>query len=210
MKIGFIGSGNVGGALGKAWAAKGHQIYFSSRNPGKPEMQTLAREAGPTAISTDIKSAVDSADILVLATPWDAAQSALSSAGDLHGKILIDTTNPLLPGLAGLAAGTTTSGGELVATWAPGARVVKAFNTVGFNIMADSAFPQGKPALFYCGDDADAKHTVSTLVTELGFDALDAGPLTQTRVLEPFALLWISLALKYGYTRDIAFQLMRR
>lgn len=98
----------------------------------------------------------------------------------------------------------------MVAKWATGAKVVKAFNTVGFNIMADPRFEGGRTAMFYCGDDAKAKSTVAGLINELGFEALDAGPLTQARLLEPFALLWISLALQYGYGREIAFQLLRR
>jgi 8-hydroxy-5-deazaflavin:NADPH oxidoreductase len=210
MKIGIIGSGNVGGTLGKAWARAGHQVFFGFRNPESAEAQGLVRAAGSSAVASTVKEAAQAAEVVVLATPWEAAQQALSAAADVSGKVLIDTTNPLLPGLAGLAVGTNTSAGELVAQWAPGARVVKAFNTVGFNIMANSAFPQGKAALFYCGDDREAKATVAQLATQLGFEALDAGPLTQCRVLEPFAMLWISLALKYGYTRDIAFQLMRR
>lgn len=149
-------------------------------------------------------------EVILLATPWDATQDALTSAGDLSGKILIDATNPLLPGLAGLSIGTTTSAGEKVAEWAKGARVVKAFNTVGFNIMADPSFPGGQPALFYCGDDSEAKKVVARLASELGFEALDAGPLTQCRVLEPFGMLWISLAVKHGFGREIGFKFMRR
>ena len=97
-----------------------------------------------------------------------------------------------------------------MAVWARGAKVVKAFNTVGANIMANPSFGADRPALFYCGDDATAKQTTKQLAEAIGFEALDAGPLTQARLLEPFALLWISLALKYGYGRDIAFKLLLR
>jgi predicted dinucleotide-binding enzyme len=110
--------------------------------------------------------------------------------------------------LAGLEIGTTTSGAEQVASWAPGAHVVKAFNTVGFNIMENPNFGNARPVLFYCGDHADAKQTVHQLIADLGFDAQDAGPLKQARLLEPFAMLWISLAMKGG--REIAFQLLKR
>jgi 8-hydroxy-5-deazaflavin:NADPH oxidoreductase len=148
---------------------------------------------------------------LLFATPWPATEEAVRSAGNLSGKTVIDATNPLLPDLSALALGTNTSAGEMVAQWASGANVVKAFNTVGANIMADPVFSNGGPvALFYCGDNAQAKQTVSALIAELGFEPLDAGPLTQARVLEPFALMWISLALKYGYSREIAFHFLRR
>jgi hypothetical protein len=145
-------------------------------------------------------------EIILLATPWPATQQALQSAGDLFGKVLIDATNPLLSDLSGLEIGTTTSGAEQVAAWAPGTSR-KGFNTVGFGIMADPTF--GNRKLFYCGDDGEAKQILARLATELGFDPADAGPLSQARLLEPFALLWISLALKYGFGRDIAFQFMR-
>ena len=123
---------------------------------------------------------------------------------------MIDATNPLLPDLSGLALPNTTSGAEQVAGWSRGAKVVKAFNTVGSNIMDNPAFGADKPVLFYCGDDSQAKSNVKRLAGELGFEPLDAGPLTQARLLEPFALLWITLALKQGLGREIAFKLLRR
>lgn len=210
MKIGIIGSGNVGGTLGKAWSRHGHMVCFGLRSGDDSQAKALLADAASSARAASVQEAAMSSDVIVLATPWEAAHQAISAAGDLRGKVLIDATNPLLPGLGGMAVGTSTSAGEMIAGWASGARVVKCFNTVGFNIMEDSTFPQGEVAMFYCGDDAEAKKVVATLAAALGFDALDAGPLTQCRVLEPFALLWISLALKHGFGREIAFQFMRR
>jgi len=127
----------------------------------------------------------------------------------LSGKILIDGLNPLLPDLSGLEVGNTTSASEMVAGWAKGAKVVKALNRIGFPVMANPAI-NGKPVvMFYCGDDAAAKETVARLARELGFDARDAGPLTQARVLEPLALLWISLAMKQGYGTHWGFQVAK-
>ena len=207
MKIGIIGAGNVGGTLGKRWAKNGHQVTFAYRS-SPPE--TLLRESGPTAKAATPAETARSSDVLLLATPWENAEDALKGCGDLSGKTVIDATNPLLPGLAGLALGTTTSAAERVAALAPGAKVVKAFNTVGANVMADPAFPQGRTTMFYCGDDAAAKDAVAGLISELGFDPVDAGPLTQARLLEPFAMLWISLALQRGQGREIALQLIKR
>lgn len=201
FKIGIIGAGNVGGALGKIWAARGHDVMFGVRNPGSAE---------PLGKMGTIAEAFAHGEVLALTTPWGATREVLQSAGNLGGKILFDCTNPLLPGLAGLELGTTASGAEKVAEWAPGARVVKVFNTTGFNVMADPAFPGGPPAMFYCGDDAEAKAAAHQLAGEIGFEPLDAGPLMQARLLEPYALLWITLAMKYGYGRDIAFRLLRR
>lgn len=200
-KIGIIGAGNVGGTLGRVWASRGHDVLFGVRDPGSAE---------PLGRMGTIAEAFAHGDILALATPWGATHDVLASAGDLSGKILFDCTNPLLPGLAGLEYGNTISGAEKVAEWAPGARVVKVFNTTGFNVMADPSFPGGPPAMLYCGDDAEAKAAAHQLAEEAGFEALDAGPLAQARLLEPYALLWITLAMKYGYGREIAFRLLRR
>jgi hypothetical protein len=210
MKIGIIGSGNVGGALGSRWAKAGHEVVFGTRDPQGPDIQQLsARVSGKTRVATLAETARDN-EVLLLSTPWPATQQIIQGLGNLNGKLLIDATNPLLPDLSGLTLGTTTSAGEQVAGWARGAKVVKAFNTVGANIMTDPTFDGHKPVMFYCGDDAEAKQVVRKLIDELVFEAVDAGPLTQARLLEPFALLWISLAYAQGMGRDFAFELLRR
>jgi predicted dinucleotide-binding enzyme len=152
MKIAIIGAGNVGGTLGKSWARKGHTVMFGVRDAANPKVAALVKEAGASASSGSVREAAAFADVVVLATPWDAAQDALRSAGNLSGKILLDCTNPLRPALSGLAVGHDTSGGEQVATWAPGARVVKIFNTTGFANMANPKYPEGAAAMLYCGD----------------------------------------------------------
>lgn len=196
--------------MGTRWAQGGHQVVFGSRNPDADDMKQLVAKAGSTARAASLQDTAKAADVLLLATPWPATQAVVEGLGDLGGKPLIDATNPLKADLSGLTHGTTTSGAEQVASWARGARVVKAFNTVGFNIMANPAFGAERPVMFYCGDDAAAKQTVRPLVEQLGFEAIDAGPLAQARLLEPFCLLWITLALQYGQGREIAFKFLRR
>jgi 8-hydroxy-5-deazaflavin:NADPH oxidoreductase len=210
MKIGIIGSGNVGGALGIRWAQCGHSVVFGSRKPDSDEITQLVARAGASARAAALAEAAQKSDVLLLATPWPVAKEVLSGLGHLAGKIVIDATNPLLPQFSGLEYGTTTSGGEHVARWAKGAKVVKAFNTVGYNILENAAFGAERPAMFYCGDDVTTKQTVHQLAEELGFDGIDAGPLSQARLLEPFALLWISLALGQGHGCEIACKLLRR
>jgi 8-hydroxy-5-deazaflavin:NADPH oxidoreductase len=210
MNIGIIGAGNVGGALGTRWAKGGHQVIFGSRDPGAADMKQLLAKAGSNARAAKLQDAAKAGEVLLLATPWAVTKDVVQGLGDLTGKVLIDAVNPLLPDLSALALGTTTSAAEQVAGWARGAKVVKAFNTVGSNIMENPAFGQDKPVLFFCGDDAGAKGQVKQLAGELGFEGVDAGPLTQARLLEPFALLWISLAFKAGLGREIAFKLLRR
>lgn len=208
MRIAVIGTGSVGGTLGKAWASRGHTVVFGSRRPEDAEIQALAKDAGATA--SQPAEAAATSEVVVLATPWEATQKAIAGLGDLRGKILLDATNPLLPGLAGLDAGMNDSGGERVARWASGARVVKIFNTTGFGNMADPAYGSERATMFYCGDDADAKGVGGKLASDLGFQPEDVGPLSQARYLEPLAMLWITMAVQYGYGRDIAFRLMRR
>ncbi|HXE11856.1 MAG TPA: NADPH-dependent F420 reductase [Bryobacteraceae bacterium] len=206
MRIGIIGAGNVGSTLGAGWSKAGHKIIFGSRDPTSQKMTELARNTGATAGSNQEAA---EADVVVLTTPWPATKEAVSGLL-LAGKVLVDVTNPLLPDLSGLEVGTTTSGAEQVAQWANGALVVKAFNTVGFNVMAHPQYKDGDAVMFYCGDNAGAKATVHQLAMDLGFDPHDAGPLTQARYLEPFAMLWITLALNYGYGREFGFKLIRK
>jgi 8-hydroxy-5-deazaflavin:NADPH oxidoreductase len=210
MKIGIIGSGNVGGALGSRWAKLGHEVVFGTRNPESGDVQKLAARASGKTSAATLADTAREGEVLLLATPWPATEQIIAGLGDLNGKILIDATNPVLPDLSGLTHGTTTSGGEQVAGWAVGAQVVKAFNTVGANIMADPSFEGHRPVMFYCGDDAQAKQIVKKLIDELVFEAIDAGPLMQARLLEPFAQLWISMAYAQGMGREFAFELLRR
>jgi predicted dinucleotide-binding enzyme len=150
MKIGVIGAGNVGGTLGRGWAAKGHEVMYGRRDP-----QSARDPNGGRASS--VAEAAAFGEVIALATPWGATEAALRSAGDLSGKVLLDCTNPLKADFSGLDLGFTTSGGEKVAAWARGARVVKIFNTTGFQNMANPRYGSEAATMFYCGDDAEAK-----------------------------------------------------
>jgi hypothetical protein len=109
-----------------------------------------------------------------------------------------------------LAVGHTTSAAEQVASWAGGAAVVKGFNSTGAGNMLNPDDAESKPTMFLCGNDAPAKLAVSRLTEEIGFEAVDAGPLTSARYLEPLAMRWITLAYTQGLGPDIAFKLRRR
>jgi 8-hydroxy-5-deazaflavin:NADPH oxidoreductase len=213
MKIAIIGSGNVGGTLGKAWAEKaGHEVAFSSRNPESEKMQALVRGVKGKVRAATPAEAARSAEVVVLATPWPEAENAVRSLGDLSGKLVLDTMNPLAvgPGGLSLAIGHTTSAGEKVQVWAKGASVFKALNTTGFGNMAEPVFAGVKSVMFVAGDDAANKPEVMQLVRDLGFDVIDAGPLRNARLLEAHAMLWIDLALARGQGRDFAFAIVRR
>src|SRR5271165_5886578 len=191
MNIAIIGAGNVGGTLGGRWARGGHQVAFGVRNPADPKNGKVLEAAGPNGRLDTVPEAVKDAAVVALTTPWEGAQNAIMSAGNLAGKILIDATNPLLMNAEGLKRGLLighdTSAGEQVAAWARGAQVVKAFNTTGWPNMANPAYGAQNATMFICGDDAAAKATVKKLSEELGFDTADAGPLSTARLLEPLA-----------------------
>jgi predicted dinucleotide-binding enzyme len=146
----------------------------------------------------------------VLAKAWDATRVAVRSCGSLSGRIVLDATNPLLPALSGLDQADGVSGGEKVAAWAIGAKVVKVFNTTGFNNMVNPRYGEARSMMLYCGDEADAKAVAKRLAEDLGFDAVDFGPLSNARYSENLAMCWIWLALKGGVGRDFAFHLVKR
>lgn len=210
MKIAIIGAGNVGGTLGKRWSALGHEICFGVRDTTREKYQGLVTQTGGRARLATNAAACDAADAVLLATPWSTTETALAECGAaLAGKVLIDSTNPLGADLR-LAIGHSDSGGEQVARWAPGARVVKAFNTTGFNIMDEPVLAGRHTVMFIAGDDPAAKSVVADLASAIGFEAIDAGPLNSARMLEPLAQLWIHCAYRQGLTRDYAFNLIRR
>jgi 8-hydroxy-5-deazaflavin:NADPH oxidoreductase len=209
VNIGIIGSGNVGGTLGMTWAGRGHQILFSySRDPKK--LEGLVASAGPNASAGSPAEAAQFGEVIVLAVPWPVVDDALHAVGSLAGKILIDCTNPLKGDLSGLEIGHTTSAAEEIARRAPGARVVKAFNSIGAANMANPIFGSQRATMFFCGDDAAAKTIVARLVEETGFEPVDAGALAIARLLEPLAMLWIHLAYARGMGPDFAFKLIQR
>jgi NADPH-dependent F420 reductase len=210
VKIAILGTGRVGGALGAGWAQKGHSVVFGSRDPHGERVRRRIEASGENVRAAKPAEAVRSADVVVLATPWQATQATIAASGSLSGKVLVDCINPLTEDFRHLDIGHTTSAAEQIADWAPGAKVVKAFNTVSAGAMADPWFGDENATMFYCGDDEDAKAIVRRLAEELGFDAYDAGPLAIARYLEPFAMLYIKLAIKEGWGGNCAFKILRR
>lgn len=209
MKIGILGGGNVGGALGLSWTRKGHEVVFGVRSPESPEIRAILARAGGRARARTPADAAGFGDVIVNALPWRATKDVLSDLA-VAGKVLLDCSNPLLADLSGLELGTTSSAGEQVAKWARGAKVVKIFNSTGYSNMENPAYAGAAIPMFYCGDDADAKKTAAALAADTGFEPIDAGPLTNARLLEPYAMLWIWLALRGGMGPDFAFTLVRR
>jgi hypothetical protein len=207
MRLAIIGAGNVGTALGAGWSAKGHEVVYGVPDPQKPKYAALPRGAVMRTAE-----AAKGAAAIVLATPWRATEAAIRELGDLKGKIVIDCINPVAMSPEGvdLALDPRTSAGEQVAAWAAGASVFKTLNQTAAENMATASRFDHRPVMFVAGDNAAAKPEVMRLVGDLGFEAVDAGPLRAARHLERLAVLWIELALKRGQGHAFAFAMARR
>lgn len=205
--IAILGAGSVGTALARNWSAKGRAVRLGVRDTASDSAGAAAAILGPAVPVLHFGEAVQGADTVVLALPWSAVETTLRALDLPQGCVLIDATNPLGMGSDGfgLLIGHDTSGAEQVAAWAPGARVVKTLNQVGAEIMADPSVLPVPPVMFAAGDDADARAQALSLVSDLGFDAWDFGPLKGARLLEPFAMTWIHMAILQKTGRNWGF-----
>ncbi len=208
MKIAIIGTGRLGTTLGKIWAEKGHIIMFGSKDPQKAKK--FANSIGSNASGGSYQEAAKFGEAIILAVPWSGAKDSIKTAGDLNGKIIIDSTTTAAPHLGGPLIQPTPSAAEKVAKWAVGAKVIKAVHTIGVESLDKIQFGSQNASLFICGDDKEAKSKVRQLGIDLGFDVIDVGPLKNARLTEPLAMLWIELAYNQGMGTDIAFKLLRR
>jgi predicted dinucleotide-binding enzyme len=202
MKITVIGAGNMGSAFVKQLTRAGHQVSVTARDAAKAERLAAAHPGAHAVPTADVAGA----DAIVLATGYADAATALRGAGDLKGKVVVDITNPLTADYMGLTLGHTTSAAEEIAKAAPGAEVVKAFNTVFASVLAEGAdFGEGrKVTVFVASDSERAKKTAATLAESMGFAVLDAGGLKNARYLEPLAGLNIYLGYGAGLGTAIA------
>jgi 8-hydroxy-5-deazaflavin:NADPH oxidoreductase len=211
VKIAFLGSGNVGAPLAEHLARQGHEVTLAGGSAGSASVaRALARHASLRAAPA--AQAIEGADVVFLATPYAANEAVLAPlAPRLEGKILVDCTNPIGPGLShGL--GSVESGSARVQALVPGAHVVKAFTIYGFENFEDSAYPgySASPAMLFCGDDAASKLTVATLITELGWEPVDVGGLEQALHLEHMTLLWVRMVRVHGKSPNLVWAALRR
>lgn len=206
MHIALIGSGHIGAGLARAWSKKGHTLVFGARNPQDAELLALSQET--RASISSVGDAAQKAEVVVFAMPFAALDEVLKATGELAGKLVVDCTNAVERGMQ-LKYGHTTSAAEELQKKLPRARVFKSFNAQGAENLANPVYG-GVPATnFFCGDDAEGRKQMKQLVEDVGFEAMDAGPLKNARLLEPLMLLWVNAAQSLG-TRDLAFKLLRR
>ena len=197
MRIGIIGAGNVGLGLTKHLIPQGHTVMLSF-NRAEKELRSKADAVG--ALSGTVREATEYGDLVVLATPWSATADALKLTGEpAKGKVLWDCTNVLKPDFSGLLIGTDNSGGEEVARLAPWATVVKAIPPFAELLHSPTTLIAGKlPTVWVCSDDDEARKLVSGLVSQIGANPVDAGPLRLARYVEPASMLLVHLAYMGG------------
>lgn len=190
--IAIIGTGDVGRALGPAFAEQGHTIVYGSRNPSRNAVASLIEKIGQGASATTQAEAAAGADIVVLAVPGMLAGEIAKSLGDLSGKIIIDPTNPMQRSLMTFRHGVETSNAEIIQDIAPDADVVKAFNTMSWETMADPESAGGPVSVPLAGNSGRAKRVVAELVKGMGLEPIDVGPVENSHWLEGMLILWIN------------------
>jgi predicted dinucleotide-binding enzyme len=214
MRVGILGTGDVARAMGNGFAKLGHEVKMGSRTEANEKALAWAKAAGPKASTGTFADAAAFGEVVLLCTLGVANDSAITLAKpeNFDGKVLIDTTNPLdfsggMP--PKLAVSGNDSGGEGVQRRLPKARVVKAFNIVGNASMFKPDFPGGPPDMFICGNDAEAKRTVTGILEDFGWPAIDIGGIEGSRYLEAMCIVWV-LSGALGGNWNQAFKMLRK
>lgn len=211
MNIAFIGAGQVGAPLAARLAEAGHAVVLAESQEGSKTVSAALRRSTRLS-SRPVADAVRGAELVFLATPFGVVESVLGAlAESLAGKVLVDCTNPVGPGLThGLES--ERSGSERVQSLVPKASVVKAFTIYGFENFENPTYPAYtvKPAMFFCGADSGAKERVGTLIADCGFEPLDVGGLEQALHLEHMTLLWVRMVRVGGHSPNLVWAALRR
>ena len=211
MKITFVGYGNVGLPLASGLQQQGYEVTLAARNVNSDSVQK-ALALNPNLLVAAPKEAVQNAEVVFLATPFGANQSIIEGLHvELKGKIVVDCTNPVGRGFThGL--NNEQSGAEFIQSLLPNSHVVKAFSVYGFENLKNNQFPEYnlKPAMFFCGDDGEAKSKVSKLITSLDWEPMDVGILKQALHLEHMTLMWVRLVRMGKQNPNLVWGAMRR
>ena len=212
MKIGVLGTGDVGKALANGFLATGHSVMMGSRSAANESAVEWQKEAGDNASVGTFADAAAYGELVVFATKGAANPEVVAAAGadKFAGKVVVDATNPLdlSAGYPDLAVKGDDSGGETLQRLLPGAKVVKAFNIVNYSLMFRPDLPGGPPDMFIAGDDAQAKETVTQVLADFGWPAIDLGPIRSARWLEGMCMAWVMAGMATQNFRQ-AFKLLR-
>ncbi len=190
--VAIIGTGDMGDSLGPRFAELGYRVVYGSRNPDSEKSQNLVSMTGKNASITTQILAAQAADIVVLAVPWPAMESVAQNLGSLDGKIVIDISMPVEQAEDGYYVSiVATSSAEMIQSWNPGARVVKAFATQASYVIDDPDVVGGPVTVPIAADDRAAKEQVARIVAAMGLDPVDAGPLRLSREIEALQRLYM-------------------
>ncbi len=204
MNIAIIGTGNVDGALAKKWAKAGHKVILGVRDTANFKGQELLSEQNISAAS--IIDACQQAEVVLIAAVPQATADIVKAMGDVTGKVIIDAMNSVRTNPDGY-----NNSFEALKALATGAEIVKCFNSVGFNVMADTNFNDIKADMYMAGSSERAKETAKQLALDAGFEnCYNFGGDDKAALLEQFALSWINLAMMQGQGREMMFKLVKR
>lgn len=210
MNIGILGTGNVGKALGRRWCQTEHDVWFGSRTP-TPERAAELAEMMPQPVKlVSNETCAAECQVLIIAAPWPVGLELARLVPTDASPIIIDCMNPLSPDLSQLTTPQGSSTAQEIAKTFPHLRVIKAFNCASASAMSDPDFREQTPSMLFCGDDATAKQEVQQLITQCGFEPVDAGALTSAGYLESLALLTIKVAIHNRWGGECALRIMRR
>jgi predicted dinucleotide-binding enzyme len=219
LSVGILGSGEVGQTLGMGLLKWGYKVRLGSRNHTNPEVVSWLQSNYVTHASLGTFADAAKSDIVIIATrDGGDTEGSLITAGldNLKGKLVWDTINPLAfaaDGSASLKMGLTTSHGESVQKWIPNSKVVKVFNAIGASDMVNPLFEDGEPTMFIAGDDKEAKATTQAILADLGWrpsNIIDAGGITESRTLEPLAVLWLRYSVQNKFSTHHAVSLLTK
>jgi predicted dinucleotide-binding enzyme len=192
VTVAVIGTGDMGNSLGPRFAELGYTVVYGSRNPGSERSQQLVALTGHNARITTQKDAAQAGEIVVLAIPWPAMRTVAQNLGALDGKILIDISTAAEQAADGYFVSVVkTSSAEMIQTWNPGARVVKAFAVQASYVIDDPTVVGGPVTVPIAADDPQAKEIVAKIVQAMGMDPFDAGPLRYSQEIEALARLYM-------------------
>jgi predicted dinucleotide-binding enzyme len=190
--VAVIGTGDMGDSLGPRFAELGYRIVYGSRNPDSDKVKALVKMTGKNASATTQIAAAQQGDIVLMLVPWPAMETVAQNLGDLEGKIVIDVSMPFLQGEDGYPKHMLqTSSAEMIQAWNPGAKVVKTFGTMGSQIIDDPMEAGGVVTIPVASDHRDAKEKVARIVSSMGLDPVDFGPLRMARSIEIMQMIYM-------------------
>jgi 8-hydroxy-5-deazaflavin:NADPH oxidoreductase len=211
LRIGILGSGLMGGKLGTLFARAGHEVVFSYARD-QEKLNRLAKESGGKVHAGTPRQAAENAEALLLAVHWSRVDDVLGEAGAVSGKVILSCSLPMNADDTELVIAHDSSGAEALARKLPDAHVVCAFSTVPSEVLFavyEARRKAAPPSLLYCGDDESGKALAAALIRDVGFAAVDAGPLRIARYIEPFSLLVARLAYEGDDGPELAYRFER-